>query len=459
MNTLARRIHPELPIFCLDSEEHSFIYVPGSSRRVDRAEAQMLQDWFASRGTSSMQAVPQLAAMLETQARRSMAEWRRLSEKPYAPVCLTVYLSNRCNLQCSYCFSAANRGTETRDRPALAKRDAGFTAIGVVDVAAVERAADVVAENCSKDGKPLTVVLHGGGEPTLHWQLVRRLVSATREVAAEHGIDWWGYIATNGVVSEAKAEWLARHFNLIGLSCDGPPAIHDIQRPTVWGHSTSAIVARTGRAFIRNGTPFVVRTTITPDTIGSQSEIVQYIAETFGARTLRFEPAYGVAGVRGSWFLAADAERFVREFLCAKDVASRLSCDLQISGARTLEVHGPHCNVLRDVLQITPDGVASACFAVVSGATAEARGVSLGRIDVASAQVGIDVERAREMRIRATQIPAKCQDCVNVYHCVRQCPEHCALLEHKDGPNEPEGFSCLVSRQLAEDWICRYAAS
>lgn len=452
---VSTRLHPKLPIFRLDQGAETYLYAPGHAYRVTRDEADRLQAAFVS-DKPLQPALTGLASTLTDQAWQAQRAWEKLAEAPFAPVCLTVYLSNRCTLGCSYCFAAPARseGKSSAGRPRQGHdRDA---ALPVIRADIVEQAAQIVARHCARSGRPLTVVFHGGGEPTLHWELLQRLVALTRRVAALHGIDWWGYIATHGVLSESRVEWLARHFDLVGLSCDGPPAIQDAQRPTARGTGTAGIVARTARVLAQIGTPFVARATITPESVRHQAEIVRYLHETLGARAIRFEPVYRAGGHPGTGFVPEDAESFVEAFLAARRLATRLGCELGLSGARLDEIHGPYCNVLRDVLQLTPDGGASACFLSTNGRDAPGRATSLGQV-TGRAGLVVDEDRVVELRRRALQIPVPCWGCVNIHHCVRECPEYCPALEEKDAFPVVAGFRCQVYRQLAERWICQQA--
>lgn len=445
------RIHPDLPIFRLDKSAQSFLYTPGHSHSVTQYEANELQNTFIL-GKPSEPSTAQLATVLVRQALQAKKAWGQFIEAPFAPVCLTVYLSNRCNLHCSYCFSARDRINGVRDQR-VKKGNGRDTALPIIREEFVEQAAQIVVSHCVQRGKPFTLVLHGGGEPTLHWGLLQRLISITRRIAAIHGVGWWGYIATHGVLSENKAAWLANHFDLIGLSCDGPPTIQDRQRPTTVGAGASEIVERTARIFTQFGAPFLVRATITPETMDSQASIVRYIEQHLGAKTIRFEPVYQVDGNSKTGFAPEDAKNFVRAFRSAQETANQLGCNLNLSGARPEEIHGPYCNILRNVLQITPDGGITGCFLGTNSHDAMGKEMFLGRIATESNPLIMDMSHIAELRRNALRIPAKCWSCVNIYHCVRDCPEDCPVSgEQNDSPNRT-GFRCQVYQQLTEHWI------
>lgn len=408
MNTTIDRLDPALPLFRLTRGRSSAFYSPG---HVTTA----------------------LSEELVRYAEEARAAWLRLAEAPFAPECLTLYLNNRCNLACGYCFAAVGREQAT---PPIDER----AALG---------AAKLVARCCAEKNQRFHVVLQGGGEPALDWESVIRLVEGTRAIAAEAGVDWFGFLATNGVMPEERATWLGREFDLIGISCDGPPEIQDRQRPLAGGGPTSLHVARTARAVREAGGRFQVRTTITPETVELQAEIVRYLHGALGATAMRFEPVF-----RKEAFRPEHAEWFVSHFLEAQREARARESDLAFSGARLDEIHGPFCDALRQALHLLPDGVATACFLCTDGRAADAAGMAIGRWDEARGEYALDAQRIAAIGRKALDLPAACRACVNVCHCARECPERCAVTDA--GPRTPS-FRCLVQRQLAEAWILEAA--
>lgn len=396
------RIHPRLPVFRLEDGERRVLYAPGHLAVVPPGPVG-----------------PALEAELQRRAEDAVREWDRRLAAPFEPECLTLHPADRCNLACAYCCSPA--GNE-----------------GPIDGRMARAAARRVARCCAGKGKPFHLVLHGGGEPTLHWDRVRDLVAETRGLADEAGIGWFGYIATNGVLPEERARWLAGHFDLVGLSCDGPPDIQDRQRPLAGGGASSSRIERTARAISDAGGRFVVRATVVPGTVDRQAEIVAYAHDRLGAAEVRLEPVFRTPG----GFIAEDAGRFVSGFLAARREARTRGCRLSFSGSRLDEIHGPFCDTLRDVFRLMADGSVAPCFL---------GGESVGKWDPALQDFVLDAERIAAHRLRTGLIPDRCRDCVNAYHCARECPEACTV-------NGAPGFRCLVQRRLAETWILEAAA-
>ena len=95
-------------------------------------------------------------------------------------------------------------------------------------------AAELVAKNCRRKEHRFYVAFHGGGEPTLHEERLKQSLERVETVARDQRVELFRYIATNGVMPGSTALWLSSHFDLVGLSCDGPPHIQNHQRP-IWG--------------------------------------------------------------------------------------------------------------------------------------------------------------------------------------------------------------------------------
>jgi oxygen-independent coproporphyrinogen-3 oxidase len=443
---VASRIHPDLPIFRLSAGGEELLYTPGHLAVVPGTEADALARGWERRPSDGRPAGSPLGPRLEHLAGDRLARWRRHLGRPFAPECLTVVLTDRCPLACPYCFSAGARRAE---RGAAAGRAGpGRRAIAA--------AARLVARSCRARGlERFQLVAHGGGEPTVAWRGLQELVRATRAEARRHGLDWSGYVATNGVLPEARARWLARTFDRIGLSCDGPPDVQNRQRPTAGGGPSSGAVERTARVLAGGAGRLQVRATITRATAGRQAELVGYFHRALGAREMRFEPVYLAGELPDLAFAPEDAESFVESFLEAQRRARDLGCVLELAGSRPDELHGPFCNPLRDVLQLFPDGTVGACFLGPDGSGGD---TLIGRWDEEAGEVRLDADRIADIRRLTWAIPPACHDCPAALHCARGCPEVCPLRRQASDAPGAAGFRCRVQRLLVEAWLIEAAA-
>ena len=104
-----RKIHPDLPIFRLKHKEAGILYVPNKFAVTDLDDADLLEkNWLNSEKLLKESTVNYASDWLLNNARKASEKWINWSNSPYEPECLTIYLSNYCNLNCQYCFSSYN---------------------------------------------------------------------------------------------------------------------------------------------------------------------------------------------------------------------------------------------------------------------------------------------------------------------------------------------------------------
>lgn len=414
-----------LPIFRSDQELESWFYAPGYLVVADRIQAEHFEELAVSKTPNSPPAME-----LQSRARLAKLQREEIEHQPYAPLCLTLYLNNTCNLACSYCYSQPNTGHSQR-----------------LEMEVIHAAAEVVAANCRASQARMTVVFHGGGEPSLDQDRLGQALELVEQVALAHGLDLFRYIATNGVMPIEKAAWLAERFDLIGLSCDGPEPIQSSQRPLRSGQGSTAWVESTARAVHHAGKSLQVRVTVTPASIYRQREIAAYICERLQPQKIHVEPLYQAGLTRAEdYFTTEQAEEFVGEFLQAVEVARGFGVRWTSSGSRPGEIHGPYCHVFRQVLNLIPDGQATACFSLSHTEQLDQFAMAIGKLDPVTQRYVLDQDRIRRLQQMLSRQPKKCERCFNQYHCTRGCPDRC--LAHD--PTAQEGdFRCQINQMLA----------
>jgi sulfatase maturation enzyme AslB (radical SAM superfamily) len=297
-------------------------------------------------------------------------------------------------------------------------------------------------------------VFHGGGEPLLERRPCEAALRAIQAAAARSGIAVVSYVATNGVMPAERSRWMAESFDRVGLSCDGPPEWQDQQRPGINGRPTSAFVERTAQIVRENGAQLLVRTTITRAAFDSQAEIARYLLERLAPDELVLEPVYAAGrGRQSAGYDGADAPAFVRGYQEVRRLARERGVGLKSSVHWLSALHGPHCQILRQVLNLVPGDVATACFKRSRGSEALASRMAIGRYEPAGRTLSIDERRIDELRGALLSPPARCLGCFNQFHCGGLCPDACPLE-----PEQPEaadggldGFRCRVQRALA--WL------
>lgn len=413
----------KIPLYRQDFETHTLLYTPGMVAVVAvRDIARFVATLGPCANTPGHNLWQRATTVLDS--------WKTRTHIPFAPECLTIYLNNACNLQCMYCYTAPSQDHSR------------FLTIEAIDATAKALISTYRATN-----QPFYVVFHGGGEPTLYHHHLEAAYATLEKIALEYAVPVFWYLATNGVMSEEQARWIARHFDLVGLSCDGPAAIHDRQRPQQDGTPSLFIVERTAHILRAEQTRFHVRSTITPESLAHQEIIADYICRQLQPAEIHFEPVYAGGRATNAIILHKwHAFEFLKHFLQARVVAQAYGIPLLTSGSRPGEIHGPYCNISRAVVTLTPGGIATPCFKLTSAAQVLKANAAIGSVHSETGQFSLDLTRIEQLCRRLSDVPVACSECFNAYHCTYGCPDICLLA--LDIPTQTADFRCLVYKTL-----------
>lgn len=429
LNAEAFKVHPDLPIHRLRSGDGWVYYTPGrllwcgDGRREALDAALRLENCGEWAGRTAGELVEAASATVQ--------RWRQFSEMGFRPEALTVHLSDACNLSCRYCYSGASGRSGTS-----------------LDLSTLEDVACRVATSCASHGKRLAVAFHGGGEPTLPMQRLRRAVEITQAAAGAAGLEWGGYLATNGTFDPGEAVWLGQRFERISVSCDGPADVQDELRPLHADRPSAPLVESGLQALCEAGAALTVRATITRRNLRRQAELVRFFHGRWSVNRIRMEPVYLAAG-NPTGLTDDDAETFVQHFLEAEETGRACGCDVSTSCVRLDELHGPYCDFLRGTVVLCADGRVRHC-----AFRAKAEGMAP---DWPAGGLLWRQDLLLEARRRTLRTPPACIDCLNRYHCSRNCPDICYCNEEPESPGG--GFRCRVARALTTGWLQLAAAS
>ena len=190
---------------------------------------------------------------------------------PQRPFDLVLHLTHRCNMSCTYCYAGRPRGCD-------------------MSLDTAYRALEVASE--LGRGNPELNVLSFGGEPLLHFGLVRSVIKMSPAVRALRGRNVRFGLTTNGtLLTEERAAWLARHGVTVAVSIDGTPAAHDMQRVYANGAATHEDVLRGIRASRSAGLEVQAAMTVTPASAASLVESLDYLRE-LGVSDVQVTPDY-----------------------------------------------------------------------------------------------------------------------------------------------------------------------
>lgn len=148
---------------------------------------------------------------------------RSANTESYPIVNLILFLTQSCNLKCTYCYGDGGQ----------------YGAGGNMDETTALRAVDWLIEQSGK----IKAIYIGffGGEPFLQFPLMRKIVSYAKEKAAA-AKKVMGFHATSNATlfDDEIIDFIKEHNILISVSLDGPQEIHDAQRPYANGEGSYA---------------------------------------------------------------------------------------------------------------------------------------------------------------------------------------------------------------------------
>lgn len=133
----------------------------------------------------------------------------------------TLCLTHNCNLRCRYCYAG----------PKYAHAMSRETARKAMDIVISE----ALRTGCCAD------LSFFGGEPLLEWDLLQWCHGYMKEKGASLSLPPRFSVTTNGTLLTAeRLEWLSAEDFLIGLSLDGSPRMHNLNRCYAGGRGSHA---------------------------------------------------------------------------------------------------------------------------------------------------------------------------------------------------------------------------
>lgn len=359
------------------------------------------------------------------QAHALQANRRPESWETYTPISLHIYLTQKCNLACYYCFS----------EPARSRKISSD-----LSTEAVINAAELVSNNCQNQKSAMTVVFHGGGEPTQD-KRIEPLAHYIRDMCEAKKIRAFFYLATNGVMAADTAEKMCEVFDLIGLSCDGPPDIQDKQRPTRAGFSSSKFIETTALIFNQHHQDFEVRLTLTKNSWPRMRDIAAYLIENLHPQAINVELCY-----RSPEFPVEEKDFgiYINAYLTAQALCQQSQIPWRTSRMRPAQAHRQYCHTLQNTLQIIPGDAASMCFLDSDAQESADIGTQIGAYNHLEHKWRIHQEQIIQNREIVLRQAAFCEDCFAQTHCHRSCPDRCPI----SAPQELPDLHCRLNRQL-----------
>lgn len=178
-----------------------------------------------------------------------------------------------CNLRCAYCFYLGRRelypetAVHRMDEATLTRLVRGYLALPF----------------------PAHTFAFQGGEPLLMGEAFYRTLLRLQRRYARPGAQITNCVQTNGtLLTPSLAEFFAKERFLLGVSVDGPEAVHDERRPDAAGHGSHAAVMRGLDCLRAAGAEFNLLTLVSQSNVRDPLGTYRYLRDTLGARYLQF---------------------------------------------------------------------------------------------------------------------------------------------------------------------------
>jgi uncharacterized protein len=294
----SRPRHPDLHLFAAADKPHVFLANGSRIFEVDDEVVYALEMAIASG------AVDSALARFGLSAPAYVADEAPASFETRA---LSLAVSQKCNLGCTYCYADGGSFGETPRNMPL------DVALNAVDGFLRE----------SKPGRHYTLAFLGG-EPLVNREVLRAAVVRACAWSRSNGSSVGFSITTNGtLVTADDAACLGQHGFAVTVSLDGIGATHDRQRPFKGGRgSFGPIVARLG-PLLASTAQVTARVTVTPRNLELRQTLAGLL--DLGFAGVGFSPM--LQSPRGSGeMLSDDLARFLDEMMvCGEMCEQRLA--------------------------------------------------------------------------------------------------------------------------------------
>ena len=188
----------------------------------------------------------------------------------YKKRCLTILLSDKCNMKCTYCYCKNNK-------PAGKSMDMRFIKRAILDFYEQEGG--------------VFVRFFGDGEPTLYKEQIVEITEFGYSVDKNAKFE----LQTNGTFDQIFAEWVAKNIDIVWISYDGTTEINDHYRMDKFGNSVSSIVEGNIRYLVDRIDTLGVRSTVGEYNVNKQREMIDKMVE-LGVKNIYSDMLFGVVG-------------------------------------------------------------------------------------------------------------------------------------------------------------------
>jgi radical SAM protein with 4Fe4S-binding SPASM domain len=339
-------------------------------------------------------------------------------------------MTDACSMRCTYCY-LGNKKSIPNDKN-VKRLDMDFAKKGIEDFF-----------NSSSSRR---IRYFGEGEPTLEFDRMQKIQEYAKSLA---GDALCAELQTNGFFGMDVAKWCEQNLDMIWISMDGIPDVHDRYRKTINGGRTSHIIERNIK-FLADKMTVGIRSTVGRTNIDMQKESIDYFSK-LGVKAVFADhlcvPVSKEAKETEDLIEVQPLE-FADKFLDAKKYAE--SKGIFYSNFFCVNFDEPvniACRAMIPVPHLTPSGYVSCCDMATrpDGVLDE---LIYGKYDINTKKIIYDEQKIDKIRSRNKANIPECQTCEIIDNCAGGCIGE-AINETKDFYGTKKNL-CEVTRYLAK---------
>ncbi|MGA1871232.1 MAG: radical SAM protein [bacterium] len=348
----------------------------------------------------------------------------------YTPTSGTLQLTMDCNLRCPYCYSSGG-DLRTYMNMDIAKAAVNF----------------IVANNLAQQKEKFILTFHGGGEPTLNWNVLIETTKYIRKLSKALGLKPSVTCGTNGCIPVHRLNWIIENLDSICLSIDGPRHVHNAQRKKINGDGSFDDVCRTLRVLESNNFSYNIRTTTTKKLLTQLPEYFQFLKENApSSRGIQMEPMFPVGRALKKKIEPPTSEEFLTGFQEAQELSKKLQYPVTYAACNVEKVRNEFCGAYGSNFIVTSTGFVTTCYEVATPDDSRWELFHIGRYDDRTRKFFINYDAIKNLRVVEEEKLQECRDCIAFLHCAGDCPAKRVLLDSPRNGNP----RCLVTRALTE---------
>jgi uncharacterized protein len=323
----------------------------------------------------------------------------------YLPTHIFLFPTLKCNLRCLYCYS--DGGREKKDMEFYIARSA----------------IDFAVSNALKSKKnEIKIYFHGGGEPTLNWNLFKESVNYAIDKSRKNNLKVKFGLATNGHISESKIDFIINNnFEIISIALDGNYEIQNLQRPGVAGADSFTKVIETCKYMDNKGFDnYDINVTVTDKNVTLLKDFIRYIGSHLKTKKVHLGPMVQAGRGTDSILQPPDLANDHIYFQEVLDEAQAYGIKVSIPGTDLHSIRYAYCGASTMNCFITYEGLISTCLESYDYNHPKGSSFIIGKINQDNS-IEINTDKLGSLQKRTVFNLAHCKNCFLKYNCAGDC--------------------------------------